>query len=57
MLMTIGRVLFALLFIVTGALQLLNLGETANDVAAKVTMPELLSPLAAFVSPLSLIHI
>jgi len=51
MLMTIGRVLFALLFIVTGALQLLNLGETANDVAAKVTMPELLSPLAAFVSP------
>jgi len=49
--MTIGRVLFALLFIVTGALQLLNLGETANDVAAKVTMPELLSPLATLLSP------
>jgi uncharacterized membrane protein YphA (DoxX/SURF4 family) len=51
MLMTIGRVLFALLFIVTGALQLLNLGETANEVAAKVTMPELLSPLVTLVSP------
>jgi putative oxidoreductase len=51
MLITIGRTMVALLFIVSGALQLLNFGETANDIANKVTLPEVLSPVASFVAP------
>ena len=37
MLITIGRTMVALLFIVSGALQLLDFGETANYIATKVT--------------------
>ena len=51
MLITIGRTMVALLFIVSGALQLLNFGETANDIATKVTLPEALSSIATLVSP------
>ena len=51
MLTTIGRTLVAVLFILSGALQLLNFGETANDIAKQVILPEALSPVAAFLNP------
>jgi putative oxidoreductase len=51
MLFTIGRTLVAVLFILSGVLQLLNFGETANEIAAKVSMPDFLSSVAALFSP------
>src|SRR5262245_62005341 len=51
MLITIGRTMVALLFIVSGALQLLNFGETANDIATRVTVPDVLSSVVALISP------
>ena len=51
MLTTIGRTLVAVLFILSGALQLLNFGETANDIAKQVVLPEALSQAAAFLTP------
>jgi putative oxidoreductase len=51
MLFTIGRTMVAVLFILSGALQLLNFGETANEIASKVTLPEALSAVATFLSP------
>jgi putative oxidoreductase len=40
MLMTIGRVLFALLFIFSGASKFFDIGSTAQIIEAKVGMPE-----------------
>jgi putative oxidoreductase len=39
-----GRVLFAVLFIYSGATQLFGLQSTADFIAAKVTIPALLTP-------------
>jgi putative oxidoreductase len=44
---TFGRVLFAVLFIYTGATQLFGIQETANFIAAKVTIPSVLAPYTA----------
>jgi putative oxidoreductase len=44
---TFGRVLFAVLFIYTGATQLFGIQETASFIAAKVTIPSLLAPYTA----------
>ena len=44
---TFGRVLFAVLFIYTGATQLFGIQETANFIAAKVTIHSLLAPYTA----------
>jgi putative oxidoreductase len=40
---TFGRVLFALLFIVSGALQLYDLTATAKDIAEKIIIPAALA--------------
>ena len=42
-----GRILFAVLFIYTGATKLFGIPATAEFIAAKVTIPELLLPYAA----------
>jgi putative oxidoreductase len=44
---TFGRVLFAVLFIYTGATQLFGIQQTADFIAAKVTIPSLLAPYTA----------
>jgi putative oxidoreductase len=44
---TFGRVLFAVLFIYTGAAKLFGIQATADIIAAKVVIPELLAPYAA----------
>src|SRR3989440_10118519 len=44
---TFGRVLFAVLFIYTGATKLFGIQATADFIATKVTIPELLTPYAA----------
>ena len=44
MLMTIGRVLFALLFIFSGASKFFDIGSTAQIIEAKVGIPELVAP-------------
>jgi putative oxidoreductase len=41
---TFGRVLFALLFIYTGATKLFDIQNTTNVIAAKVAIPALLTP-------------
>jgi len=41
---TFGRVLFAVLFIYSGATQLFGIQQTADFIAAKVTIPSLLAP-------------
>ena len=41
---TFGRVLFAVLFIYTGATKLFGIQQTADFIASKVTIPELLAP-------------
>ena len=43
-LITFGRVLFAVLFIYTGATKLFALQQTADFIASKVTIPTLLAP-------------
>jgi putative oxidoreductase len=43
-LFTFGRVLFAVLFIYTGATKLFAIPATADFIAAKVTIPSLLAP-------------
>jgi putative oxidoreductase len=42
--MTFGRVLFAVLFIYSGATKLFGIQATADMIAAKVTIPGLLAP-------------
>jgi len=44
---TFGRVLFAVLFIYTGATKLFGIQATADFIAAKVAIPELLAPYTA----------
>ena len=44
---TFGRILFAVLFIYTGATKLFGIPAAAESIAAKVTIPELLLPYAA----------
>lgn len=41
---TFGRVLFAVLFIYTGATKLFGIQATADFIASKVTIPDLLAP-------------
>ena len=41
---TFGRVLFAVLFIASGAMKLFDLATTADDIARKVVFPALLTP-------------
>jgi putative oxidoreductase len=41
---TFGRILFAVLFIYTGATKLFGLQATADAIAAKVTIPAMLAP-------------
>jgi putative oxidoreductase len=41
---TFGRVLFAVLFIYTGATKLFGIQQTADFIASKVTIPALLAP-------------
>ena len=44
---TFGRVLFAVLFIYTGATKLLDIKQTADFIAAKVAIPSFLAPYTA----------
>jgi uncharacterized membrane protein YphA (DoxX/SURF4 family) len=44
---TFGRVLFAVLFIYTGATKLFAIQATADAIAAKVPIPEVLAPYTA----------
>ena len=44
---TFGRVLFAVLFIYTGATKLFGIQATADFIASKVTIPALLAPYAS----------
>jgi uncharacterized membrane protein YphA (DoxX/SURF4 family) len=41
---TFGRILFAVLFLYTGATKLLSIQATADFIAAKITIPALLAP-------------
>jgi uncharacterized membrane protein YphA (DoxX/SURF4 family) len=43
---TFGRVLFAVLFMYTGATKLFAVQQTADFIASKVTIPEMLAPYA-----------
>jgi uncharacterized membrane protein YphA (DoxX/SURF4 family) len=43
-LITFGRILFAVLFIYTGATKLVGIQATADFIASKVTIPALLAP-------------
>jgi putative oxidoreductase len=43
MLVAIGRILFAVLFVFSGASQLLDIAATAQDITAKVAIPAVLS--------------
>ena len=45
--MTFGRVIFAVLFIYTGATKLFGIQATADLIAAKVIIPDVLAPYAA----------
>ena len=44
---TFGRVLFAVLFIYSGATKLFAIQATADAIAAKVPIPEVLAPYTA----------
>jgi putative oxidoreductase len=44
---TFGRVLFAVLFVYTGATKLFGIQATADFIATKVAIPELLAPYTA----------
>ena len=46
MLLSIGRVLFALLFIFSGASKFFDIGSTAQIIEAKIGVPEMLAPYA-----------
>ena len=52
-LFTFGRVLFAVLFIYTGATKLFAIPATADFIAAKVTIPALLAPYTSQLETLS----
>lgn len=44
---TFGRILFAVLFIYSGATKLFAISATAESIAARVTVPEVLTPYTA----------
>jgi putative oxidoreductase len=44
---TFGRILFAVLFIYSGATKLFGLQATADAIAAKITIPEMVAPYTA----------
>jgi putative oxidoreductase len=46
-LITFGRIVFAVLFIYSGATNLFYIQAAADSIAAKVTIPDLLAPYAA----------
>ena len=46
-LITFGRILFAVLFVYTGATKLFAIQATSDFIASKVTIPALLAPYAA----------
>ncbi|MGL6060414.1 MAG: DoxX family protein [Bradyrhizobium sp.] len=46
-LIVFGRILFAVLFVYTGATKLFDIQGTSSFIAAKVTIPALLAPYAA----------
>lgn len=46
MMVTVGRVLFAVLFVVSGVLKLVDLSGTAKDIATHVALPPAVSPYA-----------
>ena len=48
-----GRILFAVLFIYLGASKLFAVQATADVIAAKVTIPDLIAPYAAQLETLS----
>ena len=50
---TFGRVLFAVLFIYSGATKLFGIQATSDFIAAKVTVPALLMPYAAQLETMS----
>ena len=50
---TFGRVLFAVLFIYTGATKLFGIQVTADFIASKVTIPTLLAPYTAQIETLT----
>ncbi|MDE5441860.1 DoxX family membrane protein [Bradyrhizobium sp. CSA207] len=43
---TFGRILFAVLFIYTGATKLLDIPGTAEIIASKITVPDIVAPYA-----------
>ena len=45
--LTLGRILFAVLFILSGATKLFDIAATAQEISAKVVLPELLAPYTA----------
>jgi putative oxidoreductase len=53
MLVAIGRILFAVLFIVTGAFKLIDIAATTQMVAAKVVVPAALATYTAQIETLS----
>jgi uncharacterized membrane protein YphA (DoxX/SURF4 family) len=50
---TFGRVLFALLFIYTGATKLFDIQNTTNTIASKVVIPGLLTPYTSQVETMT----
>lgn len=41
---TLGRVLFALLFVASGAAKLIDIAVTAQEIGGRIVMPQLLTP-------------
>ena len=52
-LITFGRILFAVLFVYTGATKLFAIQATADSIAAKVPIPALLAPYTAQLESIS----
>ena len=50
---TFGRVLFAVLFIYTGATKLFGIQQTADFIASKVAIPSLLTPYTSQIETMS----
>jgi putative oxidoreductase len=50
---TFGRILFAVLFIVSGAFKLYDLSATAKDIAAKIVIPAVLTTYSSQIEALA----
>jgi uncharacterized membrane protein YphA (DoxX/SURF4 family) len=50
---TFGRILFALLFIYTGATKLFDIQTTTNAIASKIAIPELVTPYTSQVETMT----